>query len=102
MTLWWILGLATVGGLFNALYLAVNPNASKATSAAIRLVGFKAGPAACVVAICALLNAVLWITYSFEVQDWRFAAIWWIPAILAYVGRLVGDSKHRQAVVRRE
>lgn len=50
-------------------------------------------PAGCLFALCPLATASLWTVYAVQVDDWRFAAISWIPAGAGVLRRIVTATK---------
>lgn len=51
--------------------------------------------------LASLAVAVLWTLYAFQVGDWRFAAIQWMPIVLDWIGRAANRAKDKtQRVVQ--
>lgn len=46
--------------------------------------------------VMGLVVAAGWTVYSFQVDDWRFAAISWIPIVFGVIGRVASLGKVRQ------
>lgn len=43
--------------------------------------------------LAAIATATLWTIYAFQVGDWRFAAIQWIPVVMAWIGKAAVNAK---------
>lgn len=88
----WTILIATA--LINLVSLALagaNQRVHQATIAAIkREDGLRGGVTLGAVALLSGLSlATCWTVYAFQVEDWRFAAIAWIPIVTGAISRAV-------------
>lgn len=97
MIVWLLLGMSLVMTLASVALTAANAEATAASRAAFRRYGVAGAPLGCVIAVVALVNACLWTWYAFDVHDWRFAAIAWLPMTSRWI---VSATKKRADVTR--
>lgn len=95
MILWLLLGMSVVMTLASVALTAANAEATTASKAAFRKYGVAGAPLGCVITVVALANACLWTWYAFDVNDWRFAAIFWLPMTSRWI---VAATKKRTVV----
>lgn len=43
--------------------------------------------AGCVIVALAFATGALWTVYAVQVNDWRFAAVYWVPFAMGWLGR---------------
>lgn len=96
MTLWLILAMSTLYSVATLIGAAVNERAMMASRR--ELASDKRGRLlmGCIAPLGMLTTTGLWVVYSFEVGDWRFAAIAIVPGSVGLIvkwmfGREGGD-----------
>jgi len=89
--IWTILIATVVANLFGLALASANERVQQATRAAIKQQGgLRGGITTAVVAVLAGLTiATCWTVYAFQVDDWRFAAIAWVPVVAGWINRAV-------------
>lgn len=83
-----ILAFVTLVSVLQVAVVAINREVSRATKAAMNQHGVAGCSLAWIWIICGLVVAVLWSIYAYQVHDWRFAAIVWVPIVFRWVAQV--------------
>jgi hypothetical protein len=82
-----ILTTVTLASALGMAVVSLNREVAQATNTALRENKISGCSLAIIYMISGLVVAVLWTVYAFQVKDWRFAAIFWIPIVFRWISR---------------
>lgn len=89
MMIWTILAITALSNVIAVALASAHERVTQATRAALKRERMGGG----LISLGLLLSlfnialATCWTLYAFEVEDWRFAAITWIPIVLGWIVR---------------
>lgn len=82
-----ILATVTLASALGVALVGINREVTQATNVALRQNKISGCSLAIIYMISGLVVAVLWTVYAFQVKDWRFAAIFWIPIVFRWISQ---------------
>lgn len=95
MILWLILAFVTLASALSVAVVNVNREVSRATKAAMDQHGIGGCSLTLIWMTSGLVVAVLWTVYAYQVKDWRFAAIVWVPIVFRWISQVAEKVKVR-------
>ena len=87
MIITFILIAVCIGSAAGLTMVVVNAEAESAARSVFRSKGASGLYLGCLIPIVGLTMVGLWTAYAFQVSDWRFAAIVWVPYLSGLIGR---------------
>ena len=93
MVLTLIVIFVCVQALLGLILIHLNPTVARTAETAINQNKIHGMSLGCLWAIMGVISGSLWTWYAVQEQDWRFAAVAWVPLIL---GRLGGWARKIQ------
>ena len=88
MIIWMLLAMSTLSAFASIALTSANREATEAMRASMRQHGVAGIPVGCLLAIMSFAALGLWTWYAVDVQNWRFAAIVWVPVVARWLGAL--------------
>lgn len=95
MILWLILAVVTLASVLSVAVVNINREVARVTNAAMKEHGIAGCSLALVWMLSGLTVAVLWSVYAYQVNDWRFAAIVWVPIVSRWISQAAEKAKVR-------
>jgi hypothetical protein len=95
-----ILILVSVASVLALAVVMVNREVAQATQTAMKQHGVAGCSLALIWMISGLAVAALWTVYAYQVRDWRFAAIVWIPIICRWIGNVAEKATRREVKIK--
>ncbi len=95
MIVWALLGAVTFVSVVNLALMSVNAEAEAAAKAVFRRQGLGGVPLGCLSPLLSIVIGGLWTWYAVDVGDWRFAALFWVPFAINWVGKIARRSPKR-------
>jgi hypothetical protein len=95
-----ILALVSLSSLLSLVLVTLNPKVVQASENAARqqrLYGVKLG---CFWTLLSLTSLGLWTWHSVEQQDWRYAAIMWVPFTVGWIGHWARKVQRKAEVTQ--
>lgn len=96
MILWLILATVTLASVLSVAVVGANREVSQATRAAMKQYGVAGCSLALIWMLSGLVIAALWTVYAYQVKDWRFAAIVWVPIVSRWISQAAEKVKVRE------
>lgn len=91
-----ILITVTLASVLSVATVAANREVSRATKAAMQEHGIAGCGLATIWMISGLGVAVLWTAYAYQQQEWRYAAIVWVPVVSRWISQAAEKAKVRK------
>jgi hypothetical protein len=88
-----ILALVTLSSALSAAMVMVNREVSHAIKSTVKQYGWAGCSLTMVWMTSGLIVAGLWSLYAYQVHEWRFAAIIWVPIIFRWIGIAAEKAK---------